>query len=83
VDGKYRDIIALKAIDKLKVGGLLILDNAERYVTNDFNVPESIGNNIKNVTANWEIFINKVKKWKKISTTNGITSTIIFIKTSD
>lgn len=82
VDGKYRDIVALKAINKLKMGGLLILDNAERYLPNNLNVPESISNDMENVEANWGKFINKVEKWRKIWTTNGVTTTLLLIKTT-
>lgn len=81
VDGKYRDILSLKAIEKLKKGGLLILDNAERYLPNDFKIFESMGNDIKNVTTNWKKFIEKVENWRKIWTCDGISSTYLLIKT--
>ena len=81
VDGVYRDIISLGAIDKLKKGGILILDNAERYLPNDFKIPESIRNNLKGVSENWKNFNKNVETWRKIWTTNGVTATLLLIKT--
>ena len=81
VDGKYRDILSLKAIEKLKKGGLLILDNAERYLPNDYKIFETMGNNKNNVSPNWKKFIEHVKNWRKIRTCDGISSTYLLIKT--
>lgn len=82
IDGIYRGLIAKLAPEKIKIGGLLVLDNAERYLNNNFNIPESIGLS-KNINdEDWKIFKNKVCDWRKIWTTNGITSTLICFKKS-
>jgi predicted O-methyltransferase YrrM len=77
-DGKLRDLVALNAIAKLKNGGLLIIDNAERYLKNTFNLPESIG--FKSMTTNWQKFDAEANHWRRIWVEDGVTSTLILIK---
>lgn len=78
-DGKIRDLVALKSLPKLKYGGLFILDNAERYIPNELKIPESIGND-KSLNENWNNFMVQTNSWRRIWTNNGISSTLIFIK---
>lgn len=78
-DGKIRDWVAHKTIDKLKPGGVYILDNAERYMPNDLHLPESIGKG-NTTTEKWESFIRHTLTWRKIWTLNGVTSTLILFK---
>lgn len=79
VDGSHRNIIAEKAIDKVKIGGLLVLDNANWYLPHKTYSPTSIGIN-GNPTEEWKSFYNKINSWRLIWTTNGVTDTAIFIK---
>ena len=55
-DGKLRGLVALKSIKKLKTGGFFILDNAERYIPNPFDIPESIGPDMENMAPDWNKF---------------------------
>ena len=80
IDGKYRDLLALESINKLKKGGLLILDNAERYLPNDFKTPSSIGRNNNKVNGNWREFYKKTTTWRRIWTSNGVSTTLILFK---
>jgi len=77
-DGKIRDWVALKMLPKLKAGGLFILDNAERYLPNSFHLPESVDD--AQITSNWKDFLNQTHGWRRIWTTNGVTSTLILFK---
>lgn len=79
-DGKIRDWVGLLTIDKLKIGGVYILDNAERYLPNTFKLPESIGNE-KAANENWDTFITHTSTWRRIWTIDGISSTLLLIKT--
>jgi predicted O-methyltransferase YrrM len=80
IDGKYRDLIAIEAIEKLKKGGILIFDNAERYFPNKYNVPESIGNNSDKVPVQIKQLVKTTENWRKIWTTNGVTTTLLMFK---
>jgi hypothetical protein len=77
-DGKLRDHVALLSLSKLKQGGLFILDNAERYIPNGLNIPESVGPSTNH--ENWNKFINETGQWRRMWTSNGVTSTLIYIK---
>lgn len=76
IDGKHRDRCAMLSLDKIKKGGIIIIDNAERYIPNSFNIPQSIGpENFKN--NNWYLFYNKIRLKRKYWTSNGVWSTLI------
>ena len=79
-DGKIRGHVAIASIDKLKPSGLFILDNAERYLPNTLKIPSSIGNNTPKLTKEWEQFATHTASWRKIWTTDGVSSTLIFFK---
>src|SRR5690606_11835599 len=79
-DGKIRGIVAIKSIDKLKPGGLMIVDNAERYLPNKLSLPESIRRDPVKISTEWHSFMNQTTSWRKIWTTNGVSSTLIIFK---
>ena len=81
-DGKIRGTIALKTINNLKMGGLFIIDNAERYIVNNYRLPESIGNDPIKMTSDWNEFSKLTKEWRRIWTSDGVTSTLIMIKSA-
>lgn len=80
VDGKHRDVLANEAIGKLKKGGILLLDDANRYLSHNTISPYSIKMNHQNMTPSWKRFQKEVENWKMIWTTNGVSDTAIFIK---
>jgi predicted O-methyltransferase YrrM len=80
VDGKHRDVLCLGTIEKLKSGGLLILDNAERYLVNDSVTPASIGMDDSRLTPAANEFIVLTNAWRRIWTDNGVSTTLILFK---
>jgi predicted O-methyltransferase YrrM len=83
VDGKHRSQIALLALAKIKSQGLIIVDNAERYLMIDPNLPEGI-KKPSQMTQEWAIFKERTARFRKLVFTDGITSTIlIFINKED
>tara|TARA_B110000003_G_scaffold275872_1_gene319864 strand:- start:5406 stop:6017 length:612 start_codon:yes stop_codon:yes gene_type:complete len=80
VDSIWRDYCALNVIPKIKVGGILILDNANWYIPSHSKSPNSIRINQKYWSKEFNIFHNKVKNWRNIWTTNGVSDTSIWIK---
>jgi len=82
VDGKIRAACMRAILPKIKVGGLLILDNAERYLPNDridrrTTVPQRRS---KPRTPGWARLMEELQDWRCISTTNGISDTRVRIK---
>ncbi|KKQ70796.1 MAG: hypothetical protein UT14_C0023G0006 [Candidatus Shapirobacteria bacterium GW2011_GWE1_38_92] len=83
IDGNWRRDCLLAVFKKIKIGGLIILDNAETYLPvnwpsksfqntwEDRKKPEK--NKIKKI-------LNELKKWKTISTSDVSQDTLIYIK---
>jgi hypothetical protein len=77
VDGEYRDACALRGIELLRSGGLLILDNATTYLPGDTRSPWRAE---APVTPVWEEFTEQVSTWRRLWTTNGVWDTVIWLK---
>jgi predicted O-methyltransferase YrrM len=77
VDGLHRAECALKAVDLIKPGGLLILDNAERYLPYSTRSPERCRGETE---ASWRLFLERVAAWRLMWTSNGVTDTAIWVK---
>jgi predicted O-methyltransferase YrrM len=79
VDAIYRGMCACKAAYALRPGGLLIVDNIERYLA---DVPTRSPERIRTqVTPVWTEFRTRVASWRRLWTSNGVTDTAIWIKT--
>jgi predicted O-methyltransferase YrrM len=81
IDGKFRDILALEALKKVKIGGFIFLDDSQRYIPYKTKSPYSIHKEIEKMSSNWILFNKKVQYWRKIQTTNGVSDATFFIKT--
>lgn len=79
-DGKCRDQIALSAVKKLRKGGVLVIDNAERYLANKFDVPESQGPEAGKMSKKWCEFASRVEDWRRIWVSDGVSTTLILFK---
>lgn len=77
VDGALRDHCALAAIDKVRPGGWLVVDNANWYLPNNSSAPASVR---VPASALWGTFLERTKDWPRRWTTQGITCTAIFTK---
>lgn len=82
VDGNIRATCMKQALPKLKPGGLLILDNANRYVPNlqlgrfaTVHEPRS-----EPRTPLWAEIIASLKNWRWINLSDGIWDTRLWIK---
>jgi len=80
VDGRIREFVAHLAIQKLKSGGLLIIDNAEYFFPNNYNLSSSIGIKIESIPKEWKEFYNSTIDWRRIWTSDGISATLMFFK---
>ena len=79
VDGRNRVNCLLNSVPKLKSGGILVLDNAERYLVYETTSPGK--HVLNNRNPKW-IEAEKILKeyfWR-YDTTNGVFDTLIFFK---
>ena len=79
VDGRNRVNCLLNSISKLKSGGVLILDNAERYLIYETSSPAKFIRNERN--PKWIDVENILREefWR-YDTTDGVSDTLFFFK---
>ena len=82
VDGRLRDLCILACLPKLRPGGLLVLDDAHRYIPRE---PRSHAPFARSITQgfeseHWRDFYERVADWRRIWTTDGIKDTAFWIK---
>jgi len=80
VDGvsALRDACTLAAISKIREGGLLILDDAQRYLPLDVVVPNAIGPRAEPLTPVWKQAACRLASWKCQMTCDGLRATVIW-----
>lgn len=82
VDGVHRLGCFKRAIAKVKPGGMIILDNANRYVPNltprGFTTVHEPRADYSSVE--WGTLLGQIAHWRKIHTTDGIWDTRFWIK---
>lgn len=85
VDGiKLRVLCMEKVIPKIKPGGLLILDNAERFFPNIVMGQPTVAivPRDKCLNKRWNNLYDVLAPWRAIVTTNGVTDTRMWVKPS-
>ena len=82
VDGIERDRCALAAISLLKDGGILIVDNSNWYLPGESRSPGSRRSSDGAASENWDSFCKTVNHWRCIWTTNGVTDTALWVKST-
>ena len=80
VDGIYREFCVKAVLDKLKPGGMLIIDNVNLYLPCESVAPNSVPEDGKPVTPVWQEVYDVIHPWRTIWTSNGVSDTAIFIK---
>jgi predicted O-methyltransferase YrrM len=80
VDGIFRDACANAALDKLRSGGLFILDDAHRYLPSESKSPYARSLEDGPATPAWARFLAAVSPWRSQWTSNGVSDTVIFYK---
>jgi predicted O-methyltransferase YrrM len=79
VDGVYRDECALAVLPKIKRGGFLIIDNCNWFLPSASVSPDSRRTDF--AKGGWEeLYADRMKGWRQILTSNGVTDTAFFFK---
>jgi hypothetical protein len=81
VDGVFRDLCAEAALDLLKLGGVLVLDNANWYLPHATRSPWSVGPHGTPPTEIWLRIAKRLETYRSVWTSNGVWDTALFIKT--
>lgn len=80
LDGIYRDICANASVGKLREGGLLILDDAHRYLPSASISPYALTQEQGPASPGWVRYLAAVQAWRCQWTSNGVSDTAIYFK---
>lgn len=79
VDGRKRGACFYNSFPKLKLGGVILLDNAERYLNYDTTAPAKFL--LSSRDSEWDIIEESLlKKCWQVKTSDGVTDTLFFFK---
>lgn len=77
IDGLYRDQCAIAIADRLARGGVLIVDNANWFIPHASFAPNTAA---RVASAAWARLLKKLKPWRPVWTSDGVTDTALWIK---
>ena len=89
VDGSYRSECANRVLTKLRPGGMLAVDNANRFLPSHSRSPKSISAGAPPRCASeserrpglgWADFLARVEKWRTIWTCDGVADTVFWLR---
>lgn len=80
VDGTYRDACARFSLGKLRSGGLLVIDNVDRFLPSNSRSPESRRPSQGPAGPVWSEVARTLAGWRHIWTSSGVWDTAIYIK---
>ena len=80
VDGIYRNHCAVRAVAKVKRGGMIAVDNVNWFLPSATRSPASRGPADPAVDAVWQTFAQQTTGWRRIWTSSGVTDTLILLK---
>ncbi len=85
VDGQMRLRCAERALAKLKPGGLLVLDGANRYLPNRFEGGFTTIQHTRTEPLNqdWQSLLERLRDWRAMNTSDGLWDTRFWIKPAD
>ena len=85
VDGETRDDCALAAISLVKPGGIVIVDNCNWYLPTPKHSRSPFSRRPEQgpYTGKWAAYLDGVRGWREIWTTNGVTDTALWVKPID
>ncbi|MGB7441310.1 MAG: hypothetical protein WA919_09610, partial [Coleofasciculaceae cyanobacterium] len=76
----YRSACAVKAVSKIRTGGVIVVDNANWFLPCNSNSPNSRTHDTGPASDEWQHFLELVQDWRCFWTSNGVWDTAFFIK---
>jgi hypothetical protein len=84
IDGfKHRDHAALWALDRVKPGGMVIINNVNRYLPHATRSPASLAPGKAGMTPLWEQYAARTRSWRYEWFSSGVTDTAIWFVPAD
>jgi predicted O-methyltransferase YrrM len=82
VDGQMRLRCLERVIPKLKPGGLLVLDGANRYLSNRFEAGHTTIQVVRDQPLNdeWQQAADTLSSWRWMNTSDGLWDTRLWVK---
>lgn len=82
IDGSYREQTALNSLAKLREGGIMIVDNVNRYIPCASTAPDTkrAFDMSSEEDRLWSRFCTETKTWRRFWSTNGVLDTLILFK---
>lgn len=80
IDAHHRGTCTMKVLDKLKPGGLLIIDNVNWFLPSSTRAPASRSPSQGPANAEWAEFLAVAARWRYLWTSNGVWDTAIWFK---
>ncbi|MEO1483617.1 MAG: hypothetical protein AAFU77_16025 [Myxococcota bacterium] len=81
IDGAFRALCAKRALSLVRPGGLIVVDNVERYLWH----PKALGSSPNsreraqgNADSDWDDFAEHTREWRTYWTTDGVSDSAIF-----
>lgn len=83
VDGIYRDFCVLSVLNLIRPGGILVIDNVNKYLPSDSRSPNSRTPEDGPKGEIWGKVHQALCHWRRIWTSSGVSDTAIFIRPCD
>ena len=80
VDGIYRAQCVLKSLPMLKSGGILVIDNVNRYLPSLSIAPNSRSPKQGPIDEEWQEVLDLIRSWRFFWSSNGVSDTAIYFK---
>lgn len=80
VDGILRDAAAVWALEHVRRGGIVVIDNVNRFLPRATRSPASLGPDRSAPTERWRAVAATVSRWRHAWFSNGVTDTAIFFR---
>jgi SAM-dependent methyltransferase len=80
VDGIDRAACAVRSLDKLKPGGVLVVDDVHRYLPSRSRAPLARKPEDGPIDDVWQDFMARTMDWEYIWTSNGVKDTVLYYK---